>query len=101
MSAAVPLSSCGAGFSRLADFFDVPFDVPFEGRAEVAAEAFFVAERLVLPVGIRGGYHCAQAMSTGLQTKARRRNFAGWHGIQHVDRTGYPTSSSSTTFVGR
>ncbi len=54
MSAAVPLSPCGDGLSRLVDFFDVPFDVPIAERAAVAAGAFFVAERLVLPVGIRG-----------------------------------------------
>ena len=54
MSAAVPLSPCGDGLSRLVDFFDVPFDVPVAERAAVAAGAFFVAERFVLPVGIRG-----------------------------------------------
>ena len=63
MSAAVPLSPCGAGFSRLVDFFDVAFDFPVVERAELAADAFFVAVRLALPVGIRGGYHCALAMS--------------------------------------
>ncbi len=72
MSASVPLLPCDGCFSRLVDFFDVPFDFPVVERAELAADAFFVAERLVLPVGIRGGYHCALAMSTGLQTRPRR-----------------------------
>lgn len=73
MSAAVPLSPCDGCFSRLVDFFDVPLDFPVVERAEPAAGAFFVTECLVLPVGIRGGYHRVLAMSTGLQTKARRR----------------------------
>lgn len=54
MSASVPRLPCDGCFSRLVDFFDVPLDFPVVERAEVAADAFFVAERLVLPVGIRG-----------------------------------------------
>ncbi len=54
MSASASLLLCDGCFSRRVDFFDVPLDVPFEGRAEVALGAFFVAVRLVLPVGIRG-----------------------------------------------
>ncbi len=39
-------------------------------------EAFFVAERLVLPVGIRGEQHCALAMSIRLRMATRRARTA-------------------------
>ncbi len=68
MSASVPLVPCDGSFWRLLGLRDVSF----EGRAGVAVGALFVVERLALPVGIRRGYHRALAVSTRLQTKARR-----------------------------